>query len=89
MGRDKTFRLQPVERGVDSTCHHLAIEAMLYFLENRPAVRFSAELGLRIHERQQDGLFQSSEVRRHSVYIVDKTTTASIYRSCEGLWRVA
>ena len=75
--RDHSFGLEPVQRAVNGARHDLAIEPMLHFLENRPAVRFAPGLCSPVHERQQDCLFQGSEVRRQSVYIVDKMTSRS------------
>lgn len=76
-GRDKALGLESIERRIDRSRHHLAIEAMLDFFQNRAPVRFLPELGSWPNEREQHRLFERSEMRRQILYIVGKITAAS------------
>ena len=66
------FRLQPIQGGIDRAGRDAALQPMLDFLENGPAVPFFPQLRLRTDERNQHGLFEDAEVFSQIACIVDK-----------------
>ena len=76
--RNEPLRFEPVERRIDRAGRHLAIETVLDLFQNRPPVGFLPERRSRLDEREEDRLFERTEVLCQSVYIVDKPGAMSI-----------
>ena len=72
LGRDQPLRLETIERGVDGAGGHLSPEAMLDLFQDRAAVTFLPENGLRAQQGKEHCLFEDAEVFSQFVCIVGK-----------------
>ena len=61
---------QPIERGIDGTGRHGAFKAVLNFVQDGAAIAFVAKRRPRVREREEDSLFENSQVFSQVVYIV-------------------
>jgi hypothetical protein len=62
--------LQPIERGIDGPGRHGAFEAVPNFVQDGAAIAFATKRRARVREREEDSLFERSEIPGHVVYIV-------------------
>jgi hypothetical protein len=67
---DESLLFQPIERGIDGTSRHGALQAVLDLVQDGAAIAFLPERRPRVRQREEDGLFECTEVFSQVVYIV-------------------